>query len=325
MQVVFSYNPVCHLDFSFEVVIKDALWKKQRRPCGARPQQTRRRRREQVSFQPEAAIEHYYTEWTQHQYAVFKSDKNITSFSCLTIRFPRTQSDTANTAEDEGIWFQALTQPSWIKQSSMEQSVQELVEVSQWRAHAIQKRREQGGTATVFMSGNKWIKGFLCCATHVHAPTVDTLTRVACIYRWSCIIHMCSNPSYILIINLCVCDVFIFPWLVSCCPLWPRLFLNCSVVANPCNDLSILQRWSTGPCRKERKQLQQQWRVRWRPLTHLYSHLTDESDILHVRVQILQLPTNLSVQAAESVLCQICGSDEGLICGWAISEQRSHC
>lgn len=154
VQVVFSCNPVCHLDFSFEVVFKDALWKKQRRPCGARLQQTRRRRGEQVSFQPEAATEHYYTEWTQHQYAVFKSDKNTTSFSCLTIRFPRTQSDTANTAEDEGIWFQALTQQSWIKRSSVEQSVKELVELSQWRAHAIQKRREQGGTATVFMSGN---------------------------------------------------------------------------------------------------------------------------------------------------------------------------
>lgn len=179
----------------------------------------------------------------------------------------------------------------------------------------------------LYVRKHKW-SGFLCCATHVHAPTVDTLKRVACIYRWSCIIHMCSNPSYSLIINLCVCafvcDVFIFPWLVSCCPLWPRLFLNCSLVANPCNDLSILQRCSTGPRRKEHKQLQQQWRVRWRPLTHLYSHLTDESDILHVRVQILQLSTNLSVQAAESVLCQICGSDEGLIWGWAVGEQRSH-
>uniref|UniRef100_A0A3Q2WJ70 Cyclic nucleotide gated channel subunit alpha 3 n=1 Tax=Haplochromis burtoni TaxID=8153 RepID=A0A3Q2WJ70_HAPBU len=49
--------------------------------------------------QPEAATEHYYTECTQHQYAVFKSDKNITSFSCLTIRFPRTQSDTALTQQ----------------------------------------------------------------------------------------------------------------------------------------------------------------------------------------------------------------------------------
>lgn len=129
----------------------------------------------------------------------------------------------------------------------------------------------------LYVRKHKW-SGFLCCATHV--PTVDTLTRVACIYRWSCVIHMCSNPSYSLIINLCVCafvcDVFIFPWLVSCCPLWPRLFLNCSLVANPCNDLSILQRWSTGPRRKEHKQLQQQWRVRWRPLTRLYSRLTDE-------------------------------------------------
>lgn len=59
----------------------------------------------------------------------------------------------------------------------------------------------------LYVRKHKWIKGFLCCATHVHAPTVDTLTRVACIYRWSCIIHMCSNP--ILIINLCVWCVYL--------------------------------------------------------------------------------------------------------------------
>lgn len=147
-----------------------------------------------------------------HQYAVFKSDKNITSFNCLTIRFPRTQSDTANTAEHEGIWFQALSDTiklNKIKQHGA-QSMNELVELSQWRAHAIQNVLRAAAEirmallSSLYVSKHKWIKGFLCCATHVHAPTVDTLTRVTCIYRRSCIIHV-FKPGYILIINLCVC------------------------------------------------------------------------------------------------------------------------